>query len=271
VSVAEERLRPRESALAARRRPAILLVAGAAVAWAVTVERMRGMDAGPGTDLGGLGWFLGVWVTMMAAMMLPSVVPAAGHVAPSSHRNTTVPFVAGYLAVWTVYGLVAYGLYRFLSSFDTGWLVWDERGPWIAGAVIVAAGIYEVTPWKRRGLRRCRGARHPERPVQSGLAHGLDCVSCSGGLMAILFVLGVMSLFWMALVAVAIFAEKVLPHGARLATPLAVALVALGVWVGVSPASVPGLTEPGAASPSMEMGTAPGKTQTAFRTLLTRD
>ena len=72
--------------------------------------------------------------------------------------------------------------------------------------------------------------------------------------MAVLFVLGVMSLFWMALVAAAVFAEKVLPHGARLATPLAVVLIALGVWVGVAPASVPGLTQPGSGSPSMEMG-----------------
>jgi predicted metal-binding membrane protein len=237
----------------ARSRTAILLVAGAAVAWAVTVDRMRGMDAGPGTDLGGLGWYLGIWVTMTAAMMLPSAVPAAGDVARLARRNLTVLFVAGYLAVWTVYGLAAYGLYRFLSSLDTSWLAWDGRGPWVAGAVIVAAGIYELTPLKRRSLRRCRSAGHPESALRSGLAHGLDCVGCSGGLMAILFVLGVMSLLWMALVAVAIFAEKVLPHGARLAAPLSVALVALGVWVGVSPASVPGLTQPGGGSPSMEM------------------
>ena len=242
------------NALAARRRTAILLVAGAAVAWALSVERMRGMDAGPGTDLGGLGWYLGIWVTMTAAMMLPSAVPAAGHAAQVARRNTTVPFAAGYLAVWIVYGLAAYGLYRFLSSLDTGWLAWDERGPWVAGAVIVAAGIYELTSLKRRRLRRCRCATHPRSPLRSGLAHGLDCVACSGGLMAVLFVLGVMSLLWMALVAVAIFAEKVLPHGARLATPLAVALVALGVWVAVSPASVPGLTEPGGGPPPMEMG-----------------
>ena len=242
------------NALAARRRTAILLVVGAALAWALTVQRMRGMDAGPGTDLGGLGWYLGIWVTMTAAMMLPSAVPAAGDVARFARRNPTLLFVAGYLAVWTVYGLVAYGLYRFLSSFDAGWLAWDERGPWIAGAVIVAAGIYELTRVKRRSLRRCRSARHPESPLRSGLVHGLDCVGCSGGLMAVLFVLGAMSLFWMALIAVAIFAEKVLPHGARLASPLAVALVALGVWVGVSPASVPRLTQPGGASPSMEMG-----------------
>jgi predicted metal-binding membrane protein len=165
-----------------------------------------------------------------------------------------VLFVAGYLTVWTGYGLAAYGLYRFLSSFDTGWLAWDGRGPYVAGAVIAAAGMYELTPLKRRSLHRCRSARHPERPLRSGLAHGLDCVGCSGGLMAVLFVLGVMSLFWMALVAVAIFAEKVLPQGARLATALAVALVALGVWVGVSPASVPALTQPAGGSLSMEMG-----------------
>jgi predicted metal-binding membrane protein len=242
------------NALAARSRTTILLVAGAAAAWAVTVVRMDGMDAGPGTDLGGLGWYLGIWVTMTAAMMLPSTVPAARHVARRARRNPTVLFVAAYLTVWTVYGLAVYGLYRFLTSLDTSWLAWDDRGPSVAGAVIVAAGIYELTPLKRRSLRRCRGAAHPESPLRGGLAHGLDCVGCSGGLMAVLFVLGVMSLFWMAVVAVAIFAEKVLPHGPRLATPLAVALVALGIWVGVSPASVPGLTQPGGGSPSMEMG-----------------
>jgi predicted metal-binding membrane protein len=241
-------------ALAAPSRTTILLVAGAAVAWAVTVERMRGMDAGPGTDLGGIGWYLGIWVTMTAAMMLPSAVPAAGHVARLARRNLTVLFVAGYLSVWTVYGLAAYGVYRFSSSLDTGWLAWDKRGPWVAGAAIVAAGIYELTRLKRWSLRRCRSARPPESPLRSGLVHGLDCVTCSGGLMAVLFVLGVMSVFWMALVAAAIFAEKVLRHGARLAIPLAVALVALGLWVGVSPASVPGLTQPGGGSPSMEMG-----------------
>jgi predicted metal-binding membrane protein len=242
------------NAFAARSRTAILFVVGAAVAWAFTVERMRGMDAGPGTDLGGLGWYLGIWVTMTAAMMLPSAVPAAGQVARLARLDRPVLFVAGYLAVWTGYGLAAYGLYNVLSSLDTGWLAWDERGPWLAGAVIVAAGIYELTPMKRSSLHRCRSARHPESPLRSGLEYGRDCVTCSGGLMAVLFVVGAMSLFWMALVAAAIFAEKVLPRGARLLIPLAVALVALGVWVGVSPASVPGLTEPGGGSPSMEMG-----------------
>src|SRR5919202_2755674 len=245
---------PRVNVLAARSRTSILLVAGAAVAWAVSVERMRGMDAGPGTDLGGLGWYLGIWVTMTAAMMLPSAAPAAGHVARLARRSPTLLFVPGYLAVWTVYGLAAYGLYRVLSSIDTGWLAWDERGPWVAGAVIVVAGIYELTPLKRRSLRRCRRAGHPESALRSALAHGLDCVGCSGGLMAVLFVLGVMSLFWMGLVAVAIFAAKVRPQGARLATPLAVALAALGIWVGVSPARGPRGTQPGGGGPARGVG-----------------
>ncbi len=238
--------------LAARSRTTVLLFGAAAVAWAITVERMRGMDDGPGTDLGGLGWYLGIWVTMSAAMMLPSAAPAARYVARLARRVPTLLFTAGYLAVWTGYGFAAYGLFRLVTSFDVGWLAWDEGGPYVAGGVIVAAGIYELTPLKQLSLRRCRSAQHSVSALRSGLAHGLDCVGCSGGLMAVLFVLGVMSLFWMAVVAAVIFAEKVLPHGARLSRVFAVALVASGVWVAVAPASVPGLTEPDR-SPSMRM------------------
>jgi predicted metal-binding membrane protein len=237
----------------ARSRTPILLVAGAVAAWAVTVARMRGMDAGPGTDLGGLGWYLGIWVTMMAAMMLPATVPAARHVARPAYGAPTLLFATGYLAVWTGYGLVAYGIYRLLTSFDTGWLAWDRGGPYAAGGVIIAAGLYELTPLKRTSLRRCRNARHGNA-FRSGLAHGLDCVGSSGALMAVLFVLGVMSLFWMAVVAVVIFVEKVVPLGQRLAPVVAVGVIALGIWVAASPASVPGLTEPGGGSPSMQMG-----------------
>ena len=233
-------------------RTTVLLVAAAVAAWAVTVERMRGMDAGPGTDLGGIGWYLGIWVTMTAAMMLPSAAPAARRVARLARRLPTALFTAGYLAAWTVYGLVAYGVFRLVTSFDIGWLVWNEGGPYVAGAMVVAAGIYELTPLKRLSLHRCRSAHDGGSALRGGLAHGLDCIGCSGGLMVVLFVLGVMSLFWMAVVAVAIFAEKVLPHGQRLAPLFAAALAALGLWVAVSPASVPGLTEPGA-PPSMRM------------------
>jgi predicted metal-binding membrane protein len=236
------------------RRGTIALIAGAVGAWAVTVDRMRGMDTGPGTDLGGLGWYLGIWVTMTAAMMLPTAAPAAGHVARLARRVPTLLFTAGYLVIWTAYGLVAYGVFQLMTSFEIGSLAWDRGGPYAAGAVVVAAGLYELTPFKRRSLRRCRSARYPSSAVRSGLAHGLDCIGCSGALMAVLFVLGVMSLFWMGVVAVAIFLEKVSPRGPRLAPVFAVALVALGLWVAVSPGSVPELTEPGGGMPSMEMG-----------------
>jgi predicted metal-binding membrane protein len=238
--------------LIARSRTTIVLVGGAVAAWAVTVERMSGMDAGPGTDLGGLGWYLGIWITMTAAMMLPSAARAARH-ARRARPVPTVLFTAAYLAVWTGYGLVAYALFRLVTAFDLGWLAWKGGGPYVAGGVIVAAGIYELTPFKRLSLHRCRSAPSGGNALQNGLAHGLDCVGCSGALMAVLFVLGVMSLFWMAVVAVAIFAEKILPHGPRLAPAFAVALVALGLLVAGAPASVPGLTEPGG-SPSMRMG-----------------
>ena len=237
----------------ARGRTTIALIAGAVAAWAVTVARMRGMDAGPGTNLGGLGWYLGIWVTMTAAMMLPSAAPAARHVVRLAPRMPALLFTVGYLTVWTGYGLLAYGVFRLLTSFDIGWFGWDRGGPYAAGGTLVAAGLYELTPLKRLSLRRCRSASKNVNALRGGLAHGLDCVGCSGALMAVLFVLGVMSLFWMAIVAVVIFAEKVLPHGHRLPSAFAVALVALGIWVVVSPGSVPELTQPDARTPPMEM------------------
>jgi predicted metal-binding membrane protein len=241
------------SVLAAPMRTLLLLAGLVVAAWAVTVERMQGMDAGPGTDLGGLGWYLGIWVTMMAAMMLPSEAPAAVLVGRLTRGLPTLIFLAGYIAVWTAYGLAAYGLFRLVTSFDTGWLAWDEGGPYVAGGVIAAAGIYELTPLKQYCLRRCRSP-HPDGPAfRSGVANGLFCVGSSGGLMAVLFALGVMSLVWMVVVGAVIFAEKVLPHGIRLSRVVAVALLAVGIWVAFSPSTVPGLTEPGGMSPSMEM------------------
>jgi predicted metal-binding membrane protein len=241
------------NAIASQSRTAVLLLFGvAAVAWVVTVERMRGMDEGPGTHLGGLSWYLGIWVTMMAAMMLPSAAPAAVHAARLARSLPTVLFTAGYLLVWTVFGLVAYGLFRLVTSFDTAWLAWDEDGPYVAGALIVAAGIYELTPLKQLCLGRCRVPQPDRDALRSGLTYGLDCVGCSGGLMVALFALGVMSLVWMVVIAGVIFAEKVLPHGLRFSRVFAIALIAFGIWVAFSPSSVPGLTEPDEA-PAMRM------------------
>jgi predicted metal-binding membrane protein len=234
------------SAVVSQSRTLVVLLVAAVVAWAVTAERMEGMDAGPGTHLGGLGWYLGVWVTMMAAMMLPSAAPAAARIARLA-RGGTLRFAVGYLAVWAAFGLVAYALLRIATELEIGWLTWDEGGPYLAGGVLVAAGIYELTPLKRRFLHRCRAPAG-----RNGVDYGLDCVGSSAGLMAALFALGVMSLVWMAVVAAAIFIEKVLPRGVRLSRLVAVALLVLGLWVAVSPGSVPGLTEPDQA-PAMHM------------------
>jgi len=233
-----------------QKRTSLLLLGAAGVAWVVTFERMRGMDEGPGTDLGGLGWYLGIWVTMTAAMMLPSALP---HVARLARQVPALGFAAGYLAVWTAYGLAAYGLFWVGTTFDIGWLAWDAAGPYVAGGLIVAAGLYELTPLKHHSLRRCRSPEQTVGAFRGGLGHGLDCVGCSGGLMVVLFALGVMSLVWMAIVAAIIFAEKVLPRGPGLTRVFAVALVVLGIWVAASPGSVPRLTEPGGSSPMMEM------------------
>jgi predicted metal-binding membrane protein len=245
-------------------------VAAALVAWIVTVGRMRGMDAGPGTDLGGLGWYLGIWVTMMAAMMLPSVMPMVlvfSRVSRERKRQAhgaAIPtwiFVAGYLAAWTAYGLLAYGVFRLVTAVDGGVLAWDRAGAYFAGGAIVAAGLYELTPLKELCLRHCRGPLHfmlhgwrsgRLGALRMGVEHGLFCVGCCWGLMVILFALGVMSLFWMAAVAGVIFAEKVLPHGRRLSQLFALAFVALGLWVALAPGSVPGLTEPDSPAANMD-------------------
>jgi predicted metal-binding membrane protein len=249
---------------------AVVLLGGALVAWIVTVARMRGMDDGPGTNLGGLGWYVGIWVTMMAAMMLPSVAPMVLLFARISHERAKrdvalVPtwiFVAGYFAVWTVYGLVGYGIYRVITHFDTGALAWDRAGPYVAGTAVAAAGLYELTPLKRVCLRHCRSPLHfvmhkwrngRAGAFRMGGEHGAYCVGCCWGLMVILFALGVMSLLWMAVVAALIFAQKVLPKGERLAPAFAVAFIAFGIWVAAAPGHVPGLTRPGSA-PSMHMG-----------------
>jgi predicted metal-binding membrane protein len=231
------------------------------VTWLITIERMRGMDGGPGTDLGGFVAFVGVWATMMAAMMLPSVAPMVLLVDRLSQEKDTrawgrsipVAFTAAYITVWVLVGAIAYGLDRVVSTVDTGALAWDRAGPYVAGVVVVAAGVYQLGPLKTVCLRHCRSPLHFMRrhwrpgamgTVRLGLAHGLYCVGCCVGLMVLLFALGVMSLVWMTLVAVVILAEKLLPYGEQASRALGLALIALGLWIAVAPGTVPGLTDP---------------------------
>ncbi len=244
------------------RRPALTaaLLILALVAWVVTVGAMRGMDAGPGTDLGSLGWFMGVWVTMMAAIMLPSAAPIVSLF--SSLRRDAPPwtFVLGYLLAWAAVGLGAYALFRALQAVAPSFTAWDEFGPWVAGGALVLAGVYQLTPLKTACLRNCRApvgfllrsGRGAFGAVRTGLGHGVYCIGCCAGLMLALFALGVMSLVWMAGVTVAILAEKASPGGEWIARALAVIHVAGGIWVAAAPESVPGLTQPGEAEMRMD-------------------
>ena len=197
----------------------------AAACWAVAIWQMRGMDMGTATQLGSFGFFAAVWVAMMAAMMLPGAVPAVLRRTHAGGLRAVPLFIGSYLAVWALVGVAVYTLYR-------------AHGYVAAGAVVIAAGAYEVTPLKRHLRRRCRDY------LRSGFRFGLCCAGSSIGLMAMLVALGVMSVTWMSVIAVLVLAQKVLPPKAAVDVPLAIAIVALGIWIILSPSSVPGLTPP---------------------------
>jgi predicted metal-binding membrane protein len=226
------------------------LLALAAGAWVLTGGRMGGMDAGPGTELGALGWFAVSWLLMMAAMMLPSLVPAALAFARTSDR-TVAPFVTGYLAVWTAAGVVAYALFEALRSLDVAFVAWDRAGQYVAAGVILAAAAYQLTAAKARCLDRCRTPVGAIAGLRGGLRFGASCVGCCAGLMATLFALGVMSLTWMVAVAALIAAERLLPWRTPAVYGVATALAVLAIWMAVAPGDLPALTLPGSMDDSM--------------------
>src|SRR5215211_6687250 len=152
-------LAPAFAAARARLGLIALLFALAAVAWWSTADRMAGMDEGPGTALGALGWFLGVWVVMMAAMMFPSVAPTVALYARMTRRRAparSLVFAAGYLLTWTAAGAVAYALVALGRDALGAQLAWDAAGRWVAGGTLIAAAAYELTPLKDVCLGRCR-------------------------------------------------------------------------------------------------------------------
>ena len=241
-----------------------LLLVLAAIGWLVTDDRMAGMDAGPGTDPGSLGFYVSAWVVMMAAMMFPSAAPMVVAYArvqgrrrelgkTGAGRGATAVFVAGYLLSWTAFGLLAYALLDLIRSLDIEAFSWDRGGPYLAGGVIVAAATYQLTPLKDVCLSHCRGpfAFIPGhfRPgyggaLRTGVEHGGWCVGCCWALMAALFAVGVMSVGWMVFVAAMIAVEKMLPWKVIANRGIAVLLVVLGLSVAFWPERVPGLTLP---------------------------
>jgi predicted metal-binding membrane protein len=237
------------------------LVAGlfalAGIGWWWTLDRMRGMDDGPWAELGTLGWFLATWIVMMAAMMFPSVAPTVAlYSRMTRERSPLSPllFAAGYLVTWGAVGALAFAVALAGGSIAGDVLAWDRAGRWVAGATLLAAAAYELTPLKDVCLGKCRsplglllGAWRDGRSgaLRMGMRTGAWCVGCCWALMASLFALGLMSIAWMAFVAGLIAAEKMLPWRRVALYGTAVILLALGVLLLAAPDAIPGLTIPG--------------------------
>jgi predicted metal-binding membrane protein len=235
---------------------------------------MGGMDAGPGTDPGTLGFFLSTWILMMAAMMLPSLMPAAMRYAGLLHArrptnrsagtDATALFVAGYLALWGGCGLIGYAVLEAGRSVDGGVLAWHRAGRWVAAAVLLIATVYQLTPAKAVCLSRCREAHSSARArlggnrrgaLRLGVRHGAWCVGCCWALMAALFALGAMSVAWMVVVSLLIAIERLLPWRRLTAVGVGLVLAALTIGIAAAPSRVPMLTIPGspAAAAAMDM------------------
>jgi predicted metal-binding membrane protein len=195
----------------------------AALCWAVMIRQMNGMDMGVMAPRGPLASFIVMWIVTMAAMMLPGLTPTLWrHARAGSSAHDVLLFVASYLALWALFGLPVYIVYR-------------PHGTLIAGLLTIAAGLYELTPLKRALRNRCCG------DIYSGFAFGLCCLGSSIGLMLMQVALGIMSIGWMAVASILVVGQKLLPAKASLDVPVALAIVVLGALIVVVPSSVPGL------------------------------
>lgn len=234
-----------------------LLFALAAAGWWWTVDRMQGMDNGPWTGLGTLGWFLAVWVVMMGAMMFPSVAPTVAlYSRMTRERSPLSPllFAAGYLVTWGGAGVLAFAAAVAGRQVAGDVLAWDRAGRWVAGATLVLAGVYQVTPLKDACLGKCRSPLGfllgswrdgPRGALEMGAKNGAWCVGCCWALMASLFALGIMSISWMAFVSALIAVEKTVPWRRVATYGTAAILLGLGVLLLAAPGIVPALTIPG--------------------------
>jgi predicted metal-binding membrane protein len=220
------------------------------------------MDEGPGTDLGSLGFYVTVWVVMMAAMMLPSAAPmVAAHatvqrrkreLGRGERRGGSAAFAAGYLIAWAAFGLAAYALFDAVRALDVDALSWDRGGRYLAAGAVAIAAVYQLTPLKDVCLARCRsplafvvGSWRTGHigAARMGTEYGSWCIGCCWALMVTLFALGLMSIVWTVAIAAVVAAEKLLPWNVNRGIALLLAVLALGV--ALAPEQVPGLTVPG--------------------------
>jgi predicted metal-binding membrane protein len=228
-------------------RPMEAAVMGGVAAEGMAGMAMSGMSAG-GWSVANVSVFMAVWTAMMMAMMLPAALPmiltfAAAQV--RRERSGAVPtwiFVAGYLLVWAAAGLLVYAIAQIAAALTTRIDLLDREtwAPFALGSTLIVAGLYQFTPLKRVCLHHCRSplgfvARHwrdgRTGALIMGATHGLYCLGCCWALFAVLIVAGMMSLAWMLLLTLIIFAEKVLPHGPRLAAVVAAAFIVSGAMI----------------------------------------
>jgi predicted metal-binding membrane protein len=231
--------------------PSSFLLLGAAGAWAGVVVVARDMGSMPGTMGVGVGTFVAVWALMMAAMMLPSVTPFASlytRTFADRRGQRLAVLVIGYLLVWTLAAVPAYGL---------AWLADRAIGGHPAAAtalaviIFLACGLYQLTPIKDRCLARCRSPlgfvlkfgsyRGRTRDLRAGLYHGGFCLACCWALMALLVAFGLMNLTAMIVLAAIVLVEKTGPWGRRFSVALGFAALALAVLVVIEPHLAPGL------------------------------
>ncbi|TMC53117.1 MAG: DUF2182 domain-containing protein [Chloroflexi bacterium] len=220
---------------------AVLLVCAAA-AWLITINQARSMGMG-GIAMMGAGLFLITWLVMMVAMMFPSVAPMTLAFASVTRARgegvlPTGAFVIGYLMVWTAAGLVPLGV---LQALNQVWMTPPSWLPRVGGVVIIVAGIYQFTPLKDACLRACRSPlgfviNHnfgggALAAVRAGASHGLYCLGCCWALMAVLAVLGLMNIAWMAVFAAIFFIEKNVRRGELLPRIVGAACIAGGLAV----------------------------------------
>jgi predicted metal-binding membrane protein len=255
--VAGSGLRPAFAAVRVRIGLVLALFGVAAAGWWWTVRQMQGMDEGPWTALGTFGWFLGVWVVMMAAMMFPSVAPTVAlysRMTKTRHPLAPAAFTAGYLLTWAAAGVAAWTIAIGTSHLAGDALAWDNAGRVLAGATVVVAAVYELTPFKDVCLGKCRSPLGLLLGtwrdgllggMRMGATNGAWCVGCCWALMASLFALGVMSITWMAFVAGLIAIEKTLPWRRVATYATAAVLLVLGVLILASPHTIPWLGMPG--------------------------
>jgi len=260
----------------------------AALCWAALILWFRSSTAMPGsTTVGAAGLFTVMWLLMMSAMMLPGISPFVllfrtiqRRRAASSRRDqaSTAVFVSGYLAVWLGAGLAAFVLYPAVQAVGNRIHAGAHPAPYIGGGIVVVAGIYQFTPLKNTCLVACRSPltfvlEHWRDgrlgALRMGLSHGLFCLGCCWGIMAVLLVVGLMDLAWMAALSVLIIVERLAPRGVAVGRAVGVLFVALGLLMASRPDLLPatGLTMSASMrGQGMQMARMPSSAQPAGQT-----